>query len=361
VHPADAARRFSRRAGRGDGRRRGAGRQRYSERRARGRRCLQRPARAGRRRARLRRRDRVARCRPRPARRAERRGAARRRGAVRRPQPRCRLPGAVCAVARHLPADDAGPPSPVRIAPRQSVDSQSGGPSGADRHPRREMIETPTVSVLLTVYNRERYVGASIESVLAQTCRDFELMVCDDHSAEGTGAIVDRYARDDRRIRICVNERNLGQFRNRGHAASLARGRYLKYHDSDDLMYPHCLETMLRALEAEPRAAFALSGSQYWPGGPCPMLLTPKLAYEREFLGSGLFHLGPAAALFRTDVFRELGGFPLNGIASDYLFWIEACAKVSVLLVSADLFYYRIHHRQELSDPTARADDAKAA
>ncbi|HKB13755.1 MAG TPA: glycosyltransferase family 2 protein [Vicinamibacterales bacterium] len=223
------------------------------------------------------------------------------------------------------------------------------------------MIETPTVSVLLTVYNRERYVGASIESVLAQTCRDFELIVCDDHSTDGTRAIVDRYARDDRRIRICVNERNLGQFRNRGHAASLARGRYLKYHDSDDLMYPHCLETMLRALEAEPRAAFALSGSQYWPGGPCPMLLTPKLAYEREFLGSGLFHLGPAAALFRTDVFRELGGFPLNGIASDYLFWIEACAKVSVLLVSADLFYYRIHNGQELSDPSAGAEYAKAA
>ena len=81
------------------------------------------------------------------------------------------------------------------------------------------------------------------------------------------------------------------------------------------------------------------------------MLLTPALAYEREFLGSGLFHLGPSGALFRTEVFRELGGFPVIPHASDYLFWIRACARVNVLLVSGDLFYYRIHPRQEAAKP----------
>src|SRR5207245_549953 len=104
-----------------------------------------------------------------------------------------------------------------------------------------------------------------------------------------------------------VNERNLGQFKNRHVAASLARGTFLKYHDSDDVMYPHCLAVMVDALEREPSAAFALSGSRPWPGGPCPMLLTPRLAYEREYLGGGLFHLGPACALFRTEAFRDLG------------------------------------------------------
>ena len=126
-------------------------------------------------------------------------------------------------------------------------------------------------------------------------------------------------------------------------------------------MYPHCLETMVRALEKEPRAAFALSGSQHWPGGPCPMLLTPKLAYEREFLGFGLFHLGPASAMFRTEAFRELGGFPTAGVASDYLFWLDACAKANVVLVPADLFYYRVHAGQERSQPRAEAEYAKAA
>src|SRR3954452_11951093 len=240
------------------------------------------------------------------------------------------------------------------------MDSEPGRPPRADGDPRREMTPSPMVSVLLTAYNRERYIRAAIESVLAQTFTDFELIVSDDRSHDATVTAAEEYARRDPRVRVVVNERNLGDYPNRRQAASLARGTYLKFHDSDDIMYPHCLDTMVRALEGEPSAAFALSGSHHWPGGPCPMLLTPKLAYEREFLGSGLFHLGPAAALFRADAFRDLGGFPTAGVASDYLFWLDACAKANVLLVSADLFYYRIHPGQELCDPRAEAEYARA-
>jgi glycosyltransferase involved in cell wall biosynthesis len=211
-------------------------------------------------------------------------------------------------------------------------------------------MNTPLVSVLLTSYNREAFIAESIESVLAQTLTDFELLVVDDASTDGTVEVARRYVSDPR-VRLVQNERNLGQFKNRRLAASLVQARYLKFHDSDDVMYRHCLETMVVPLEAEPRAGFALSGSHHWPGGPCPMLLTPKLAFEREYLGSGLFQLGPAAALFRTDVFRELGGFPDEGVASDYLFWLAACVKVNVLLVPADLFYYRVHAGQEYARP----------
>jgi len=221
--------------------------------------------------------------------------------------------------------------------------------------------DQPLVSVLLTAYNRDAYIAESIESVLAQTLTAFELIISDDGSSDRTVEIARDYERRDPRIRVSVNERNLGQFENRRHAASLARGRYLKYHDSDDVMYPHCLAAMVEPLEAEPRAGFALSGSLHWPGGPCPMLLTPKLAFEREFLGSGLFHLGPAAAMFRTDVFRDLGGFPLAGIPSDYVFWVTACSKVNVLLVPADLFFYRTHPGQELADPRGEQQYARAS
>lgn len=217
------------------------------------------------------------------------------------------------------------------------------------------------ISVLLTSYNRERYIAESIESVLAQTCRDFELIVTDNCSTDRSAAIAREYAKQDDRVHVIVNPTNLGQFQNRRVAAGLARGEYLKYHDSDDVMYRHCLAVMVEALDAEPRAGFALSGSRDWPGGKCPMLLTPRLAYEREFLGSGLFHLGPASAMFRADVFRELGGFPMSGIASDYLFWLEACAKVNVLLVPGDLFYYRVHAGQEISSPTSALHYAQSA
>jgi hypothetical protein len=212
-------------------------------------------------------------------------------------------------------------------------------------------VARPLVSVLVTAYNREDFIAEAIESVLAQTLGDFELIVSDDRSTDGTVAIANEYARRDPRVRVSVNERNLGDYGNRRVIAGLARGQFLKYHDSDDVMYAHCLSTMVALLSAEPRAAFALSASRHWPGGPCPMLSTPRLSYEREFLGSGLFQLGPASALFRADEFRALGGFPVAGVASDYLFWIAACAKVNVLLVPGDLFFYRIHAGQEVAKP----------
>lgn len=223
------------------------------------------------------------------------------------------------------------------------------------------MTATPTVSVLLTTYNRERYVGAAIESVLAQRFTDFELIVTDNQSADRTVAIAREYAAQDSRIRVEVNERNLGQFGNRNRAASLARGRYLKYHDSDDVMYPHCLQVMVELLDSEPAAGFGLSTGWAWPGGPAPMLLTPRQCYQREFLGLGLFMCGPSCALFRRELFLALGGFPERGVASDYLFWLRACTRTSVLLFPADLFWYRIHAGQELASPGALREYAGVA
>ena len=218
-------------------------------------------------------------------------------------------------------------------------------------------MSAPAVSVLMTAFNRERYVAEAIESVLGQTLEDFELVVVDDASHDRTVDIARKYEADPR-VRVVVNERNLGDYPNRNRAAALARGEFIKFHDSDDVMYPHCLAAMVEPLRAEPGAALALSSGWHWPGGPCPMLLTPRLAYQREFLGQGLFMCGPAGALIRTDVFRSLGGFPERGAASDYVFWLKACASVGVLLVPADLFWYRIHPGQEIQNPVAAREYA---
>ncbi len=218
--------------------------------------------------------------------------------------------------------------------------------------------KTPPLTVVITSFNREKYIGASIESVLNSTYSDFELLILDDASADATVEVARSYRARDDRVRVVANERNLGDYRNRNRAIELVDTPYLKYHDSDDLMYSHCLTTMMRLLSHEPGAGFALSAGRTWAGGPCPMLLTPRMAYEREYLGQGLSFCGPSGALFRTEVLRSLGGFPDRGVASDYCFWLKACAVASVVLVPADLFWYRIHPGQELRSERAARDYA---
>jgi glycosyltransferase involved in cell wall biosynthesis len=231
----------------------------------------------------------------------------------------------------------------------------------ASEQPERPTTRNgPAVSVLMTAYNRAAYIGEAIESVLAQTFTDFELVVVDDCSTDGTADIAADYAGRDPRVRVVRNERNLGDYPNRNRAARLVRAPYFKYHDSDDVMYSHCLQVMYGMLADVPQAAFALSASSPWPGRACPMLLTPTLAFEREFLGAGLFHLGPAAALFRTDFFRSVGGFPEMGIASDTIFWPRACRAGAVLLVPGDLFFWREHAAQEYGRLQNRIDRARA-
>jgi hypothetical protein len=133
----------------------------------------------------------------------------------------------------------------------------------------------------------------------------------------------------------------------------------LKFHDSDDVMYPDCIRTMAEPLLSEERANVALTTSRSWEGGPVPMLLTPELAFEREFLGIGLFSGGPANALFKTRDFLDFGGFTDIGPASDHLFWMHYFAVNSVLLVNADLFFWRRHEGQEIAGSRAGASYAR--
>ena len=89
-------------------------------------------------------------------------------------------------------------------------------------------MSEPLVSVLITSYNREKYIASSIESVLAQTFGDFELLITDNCSTDSSVEIANEYASRDARIRVVVNETNLGQFGNRNRAMTLARGQYIK-------------------------------------------------------------------------------------------------------------------------------------
>jgi glycosyltransferase involved in cell wall biosynthesis len=116
------------------------------------------------------------------------------------------------------------------------------------------MQSQPLVSVLTTAYNRQEFVAEAIESVLSSTYKNWELIIVDDCSKDNTVAIAKGYARKDDRIKVNINEKNLGDYPNRNKAASYATGKYLKYLDSDDVLYREGLSKMVDFMERFPKA-----------------------------------------------------------------------------------------------------------
>lgn len=110
------------------------------------------------------------------------------------------------------------------------------------------MNNTPMVSVIMPVYNAHKYVGTTIESVLNQTYRDFELIIIDDGATDGSGAICDTYAQKDNRI-VLIHQKNGGICNARNTGLNIARGKYIAFCDHDDLYQPQYLEISVRTAE----------------------------------------------------------------------------------------------------------------
>lgn len=208
------------------------------------------------------------------------------------------------------------------------------------------MTSSPLVSVLMTSYNREKYIGAAIESVLGSRFRDFELIIVDDISKDKTVEIAQSYANRDQRIKVYVNEKNLGDYPNRNKAASYANGKYIKYLDSDDIMYAHCLDVMVSSMEMFPEAGFGLS-SVADPAVPFPIMLSPEAAYAEHFAGYGHFDRAPGSAIIKKDVFEKAGGFTGLRQLGDFEFWLTVACYYPCVKFPRDLYWSRLHEHQE--------------
>ena len=121
-------------------------------------------------------------------------------------------------------------------------------------------MRMPLVSVLIPVFNGEQFLAECLESVLAQDFNDFEMLISDDGSTDGSAAVIQRYAGRDRRIRWWRNPRNLGIGGNFNACLKAAQGEFLKFVLQDDkLLEPSALRRMVAAMESD--ASIALVGS----------------------------------------------------------------------------------------------------
>jgi glycosyltransferase involved in cell wall biosynthesis len=205
--------------------------------------------------------------------------------------------------------------------------------------------KNPLVSVLMTAYNREIYISEAIESVLASSFKDFELIIVDDCSKDNTVEIARKYEELDSRIKVYINEVNLGDYPNRNKAASYASGKYLKYLDSDDMMSPKCIEVMVNQMELHPDCAFGISSRVLNQA----LKHSPESAYRVHFFERGILDLGPSASIIRNDIFKKENGFWKLRCVSDFEFWFRIAQKYAVLELEKDLIFWRQHEEQEIN------------
>lgn len=182
--------------------------------------------------------------------------------------------------------------------------------------------EEPMVSVLTPVYNGESFLAECIESVLGQTYRNYEYIIVNNCSTDGTLEIAEKYSRLDSRIRVYTNETFVGVIANHNIAFSLISpsSKYCKVVSADDFIFPNCIARMIQVANSEPSigivGSYQLSGSRVrWQG-----FQYPKNAFSgheicrRVFLGteSDLGFGSPTSIMYRSDLVRDNRDFYPN-------------------------------------------------
>ena len=123
----------------------------------------------------------------------------------------------------------------------------------------------PEISIIIPVYNTEPYLPCCIDSVFAQTFQDFELILVDDGSTDGSGALCDEYAGSDSRVHV-IHKENGGQGPARNMAMAAATGKYVIFLDSDDYWDPKTLETLYSEAEKNQLQLLLFGGEPFFDG-----------------------------------------------------------------------------------------------
>jgi glycosyltransferase involved in cell wall biosynthesis len=204
----------------------------------------------------------------------------------------------------------------------------------------------------MTAYNREMFIAEAIESVLKQIYTNFELIIVDDCSSDSSVKIISSYAEVDKRIKLYINESNLGDYPNRNKAASFANGEFLVFVDSDDTIENNTIEYLLNSFKNFPEAVHS---SIYFGGDfKGPRLIDSSTAIRDHFFKNNTLACGPGARCFRKSFYDKLGGYPEKyGPANDMYFNIYTTSIAPILMLPYNYLNYRRHEGQEQNNEYA--------
>jgi teichuronic acid biosynthesis glycosyltransferase TuaG len=199
----------------------------------------------------------------------------------------------------------------------------------------------PLVSVIMPAFNAETYIQESIESALAQTVGDIEVLVADDASTDRTRDLVDELGRRDPRIRLLRTEQRGGPAAARNRAIKVASGRYISFLDSDDIWLAHKLEQQINAMEAN-KSAFSFAGYEIIDseGAIRDRVGAPDVVTYHQLLSNNV--IGCLTAIYDTAITGKV--FAPSTARSDFGLWLRVLRKVGEGQgINEILARYRIH------------------
>lgn len=201
------------------------------------------------------------------------------------------------------------------------------------------MKDSPLVSVIIPVYNYERYLGEAVESVLNQTYKNLEVIVVDDGSTDQSGAVARSFA--NRGVRYCPQiHAGIGPARNKG--VELARGEFLAFLDADDRWPLEKIERQLRAFESDPELemvfgyALQLQNGAAWEAG---------VSDKNRTVDGMVPGMVPGTMLIKRDAFERVGKFQGGWKVGEFIDWYARAVELNVrsLVMPELLLWRRIH------------------
>lgn len=196
------------------------------------------------------------------------------------------------------------------------------------------------ISIVLPVHNGEKYISQAIESVLQQSYENWELIIVNDCSIDGTSRIINDYEKKDTRIRVYNNDKNLKLPATLNVGFSYAKGDYFTWTSDDNILLPQFLEVLNRYLNDNEQVDFVYSDyigidSEGNELGVRHMLEPENMIYQNSV---------GASFLYRRKIYDEIGGYsPEWFLVEDYEYWLRVYKRYRMMHVEDILYQYRFH------------------
>ena len=198
------------------------------------------------------------------------------------------------------------------------------------------------VSIVLPIYNGEKYMRQSIESVVNQTYHNWELIIIDDCSSDSSPEIAKEYASKDDKIHYYRNEENLKLPRSLNRGFSLAKGDYLTWTSDDNMYLSEAIERMVNTIESEHADfVFATCDVINEDGEVFEIIKAPK-DYKNAIIGGDFVG---ACFLYTRRVYETVGDYDVNKfLVEDYDYWLRVFFRFEVFNIEDTLYLYRLHN-----------------